>query len=309
MDEIEAIPDVPGPIDNEPDSVDMSTLKECFPAIFKTFSDMPEWTVLAALESASMDEKRAIRNLKAKRKAVKELGVDFKSAEKLEHKVYIEKREVAEKREVSMMEQRDMRDAEERQKKMSAGERSIELAKTEADYLTVEREVLVAPAWMNTEGQPCAVSEAEALQVTRLEDSTEDPAGYEEAAAVPPPPKEDDVSADAGAAADDDAVAAADFGRQGVPLRVRCRVSIRRRPLGYSPALILSTTITQSSHERSPRSQKLEEFYFHDRHGQLARLEVERYNSSERARARASATLSACHPPSHRHVTHRVTAV
>ena len=59
------------------------------------------------------------RTLKAKRKAAKDLGTDLKTAEKLERNVFIEKREVAEKREVSMMEQRDQRDAEERLKKMT----------------------------------------------------------------------------------------------------------------------------------------------------------------------------------------------
>eukprot|EP00966_Prymnesium_polylepis_P211970 4909682-Prymnesium_polylepis.1 len=156
MDEIEVVSAEDPPQDNDPDSVDMPTLKACFPSIFRTFADLPEWTVLAALEGAGMDEKRATRNLKAKRKAVKDLGVTLKSAEKLERQVFVEKREVAEKNEVSMMVQREQKEEEERIKRMSPGERSIELAKTEAGYLTVERAALLAPEPMSAEGQPCA---------------------------------------------------------------------------------------------------------------------------------------------------------
>ena len=83
--------------DHNADSVDIETLKVCFPAIFATFADLGEWQILSALEGAFMDEKRATRNLKAKIKQAKELGVDLKAAERIQNQKFIQKREAADK--------------------------------------------------------------------------------------------------------------------------------------------------------------------------------------------------------------------
>ena len=60
MDEIEVVPQTALETlgDHNPDSVDIETLKACFPAIFATFADLGEWQILSALEGAFMDEKR-----------------------------------------------------------------------------------------------------------------------------------------------------------------------------------------------------------------------------------------------------------
>ena len=95
MDEISIVPQSQLEMigDTNPDSVDLDTLKACFPEIFASFAELGEWQILAALEGACMDEKRATRNLKAKIKQTKNLGVGLAAAERIQNQKYIQKRE------------------------------------------------------------------------------------------------------------------------------------------------------------------------------------------------------------------------
>ena len=79
--------------DHRADSVDMVALQDAFPQIFETFVGMGEYHILSSLESAGFDEERAIRNLKAKIRQSKVLGINLKAATRIEQQQFIEKRE------------------------------------------------------------------------------------------------------------------------------------------------------------------------------------------------------------------------
>lgn len=160
--ELEAIPDDRSSLqrlgDTCEDSVDPAIMRECFPNLFKTFPDVPDHTLLSALNGAGMDEKKAIRNLKAKVRAAKALGVDLQTAERNENTL-APLREVQCKLAAENIDERYEREQAQRIAKMSAGEHSLEMAKTEGEYLTVTRQTLSQAAIHKPdEGQFAAVS-------------------------------------------------------------------------------------------------------------------------------------------------------
>ena len=112
-------------------AVDIPTLKCCFPKVFEVFKDREDWVILGALEAAGMDEAKAIRNLKAKIRQAKQLGLDLKSAEKNEQRQFIDKRHAAMSNEVQTMVKQEERDERSRLQRLTEGQRSVELAKDE----------------------------------------------------------------------------------------------------------------------------------------------------------------------------------
>jgi hypothetical protein len=121
-------------------TVDIPTLKCCFPKVFEVFKDREDWVILGALEAAGMDEAKAIRNLKAKIRQAKQLvrhpvleprtsrprrdrhaathaceprlgqGLDLKAAEKNEQRQFVDKRHAAVSNEVQTMVKQEERD-------------------------------------------------------------------------------------------------------------------------------------------------------------------------------------------------------
>ena len=145
-------------------AVDIPTLKCCFPKVFEVFKDREDWVILGALEAAGMDEAKAIRNLKAKIRQAKQLGLDLKvrrwqrhracptvlchsptrrsadahtwtgvaqAAEKNEQRQFVDKRHAAVSNEVQTMVKQEERDERSRLQRLTEGQRSVELAKDE----------------------------------------------------------------------------------------------------------------------------------------------------------------------------------
>ena len=249
--------------DNNPDSVDMETLRACFPKVFETFPDEPEWRILEALEAANMDDKKAVRNLKAKIKQAKQLGIDLQSAERNERRQFIDKRDSAMKREVDMMISQGEREEHTRLQRLTVGERSVELAKHEAPYLGVEREALLEVRRLSSTFA-CSVDEGLAVRRTADEDEAdEDDADGADGAAGGGAP---DVEMGAADSADAAGEAAGSSSSGASPAAAAAAGEAEAEAGGEDLALEMG--------QQGLPLRRLQDFALHDADGQLCRLDL-----------------------------------
>ena len=229
--------------------IDIDTAKEAFPNLFVAFKDLPEQSVVDQLVAAKLKESKASAALKKREKEAKALGSTLLNAVNNENSL-APIRDVAVKREMETFEQREEQQEQLRLQRLTEGERSIELAKTEAAYVGVERKVLQQPRWLG-EHRAVPVDEEHAVRKTDRE-AHEGEEGEGEGEGAEPRDDGDVAMEEAGGGdgggeeAAEGAAGAPDPGQRVLPMR------------------------------------RLRDFVLHDAAGQLCRLEV-----LDRTKARA----------------------